>query len=313
MGYNEKAVLYTILYADLFDYPLTQDEIWKYLIATSQDVTIPKISFRSWLKTLSRYISQKDGFFCIKGREAIIEMRKKCLIFSRAKRVKAKKIAQKLFFIPSISFIGVSGACAVDNASEEDDIDLFIITKEKTLWISRLLILIILQLFGVRRSKNEKNLKDTFCVNMLIDEANLYLGKEREDLYSAHEIVQMVPLFDRNNTYNTFLVANKWVTNFLPNAFSLRTTRNKTHKGVEKRLSVVQPAGQSYAHAFAGGRMVLRFSTLEFLAKHLQLLYMKRHVTNEAIRDGFLAFHPFDYREHILKKFNKKIKQYETI
>lgn len=295
MGYNEKAILHTLLYSDLFNYPLTREEIWEYFIGSSQNVSITKNALKNLLQRLSSHISQKDSLYCIRGREHIIEMRKKRLFFSQIKRKMAEKIARKLSVIPSVLCIGISGACAVDNASENDDIDLFIITKENTLWISRLLILIILQLFGVRRSKNEKNVKDRFCVNMLIDERCLHLGKDREEIYSAHEIAQIRTLFDRYNTYNKFLAANLWVKIFLPNSFVYKKIASDYKvSSFEKFINTV-------------------FKTVEPFVKYVQLLYMKKHISKETIRDGFLAFHPFDYREYILKKFNKTIKQYEAL
>jgi hypothetical protein len=38
---------------------------------------------------------------------------------------------------------------------------------------------------------------------------------------------------------------------------------------------------------------------------------MKKHITKESISNNFLAFHPFDYREHVLNNYKRKIAKYE--
>jgi len=48
------------------------------------------------------------------------------------------------------------------------------------------------------------------------------LPESERDLFSAHEVLQMEPVFDRGNTYKKFLLANKWVKTFLPNAWRYR-------------------------------------------------------------------------------------------
>jgi hypothetical protein len=106
------------------------------------------------------------------------------------------------------------------DADKEDDIDFFIITKKDTLFKTRLLVLLALQLLGLRRKRLEKNPADKICVNFLIDETKLSFSKDKRDIYTAHEILQIKPLFFRDNIYSRFLKANTWVYNFLPNAIS---------------------------------------------------------------------------------------------
>jgi hypothetical protein len=37
---------------------------------------------------------------------------------------------------------------------------------------------------------------------------------------------------------------------------------------------------------------------------------MKKHITKETISNNFLAFHPFDYKAHILSSYKKKAIKY---
>ena len=63
---------------------------------------------------------------------------------SEKKFLIAKKAARILFKIPTIKFVGVTGSLAMMNANENSDIDLMIITSRGTLWLSRLVILVLL-------------------------------------------------------------------------------------------------------------------------------------------------------------------------
>src|SRR6185312_7622187 len=122
-------------------------------------------------------------------------------------------------YIPTIEFAGLSGSLAMHNAEKDADIDIFIITRPNTLWLTRFLILSLLQLKGKRRAPGKKHAKDTICVNMLLDTKHMAFPKNKRNIYTAHEIIQMKPLLIRNNTYNEFLHKNKWIINFLPHAF----------------------------------------------------------------------------------------------
>lgn len=308
-----KSILKTLAYSDVFDYPLTSDEIWHFLIHNK------KTSKKSIAETLASHLSSGNtvtlvkGFYCFSDRIDIIEKRIRREKESEQKLQLAKKIIAYLSLIPTVYFIGISGALSMKNSEKDDDIDLFVIAKKNTLWITRLWLVFLLEILGRRRRRFDKDVKDKICLNFLIDETALFLPEEKQDLYSAHEIVQMIPVFQRNNAYGRFMQSNKWVEKFLPNALERRTTPNCIQNDAKKWFRVVLPARHCFAQAIAGGRFVLRFSALEWLAKKFQLWYMRRHQTKEIVSDHFLAFHLLDYKNKILKAYEKRIKKYEKI
>lgn len=296
MNLIKESIIKTLCYADVFDYPLTLDEIWKYLISKKR---VSKEELKREIKSLNSKIKKKDKFYFLSGGSEIIKNRKLKEKESREKNKKLKKIIPSLFIVPTVQFIGVSGALAMENADKYDDIDLFVITKKNTLWITRLILIIILQIFGKRRKRLEKNPRDKICLNFLIDETELNFSK-RNDLYNAHEICQMKPVFNKNNTYEKFMDTNKWLGKFLPNAVKYGNKQNNTQIYSESIFSFVL-------------RLVLRFSALEIFAKKLQLWYMKKHRTREIISDSILAFHPVDYKTRIMNVYKAKLKKYEKI
>lgn len=307
------AILSTLIYSDIFDYPLTKEELWKYLISkeniprklfntviAGQSVTktLPYIS-SSLVKQTGSFVCLRVGelkgwvtifpFFCLRGREHIIQKRIEREKISEKKIIIAKKYAKVLSVIPTVQLIGISGSLSMKNADQKDDVDFFIITKKRTIWLTRLLILLLLQVIGRRRKRTDAYNANKICVNLLFDESDLHFSKERQNLYTAHEIVQMKPLFIRATTYSGFLFANKWITEFLPNVLEIATERQSDRATTRK---------------YTKNRFV---AFVEFIAKHLQLAYMRKHRTKEIITDTILAFHPEDKKDKVLGDFNKKI------
>lgn len=279
----KKAVLKTLIYSDIFDYPLSKEEIWKFLIGQK----INKKDFYQELKSSPSEVYFRKNLYCLYDRKYILKIKTQREKISRQKLKIAKKVARWLSYIPTTLFVGVSGALSLKNSHKDDDIDLFVIASKNTLWFTRLVMVILLILTGQYRKRNAKDVCDKICLNMLIDETSLQLPFKHRDLYGAHEVIQLMPIFVKNNIYHRFLKANKWVGKFLPNGFDAKTLEDRG-AGENKNL----------------------FSIFEYFAKLVQLWYMKRHQTKEIIQEHFLAFHPFPYREKILNLYNQKIKKY---
>jgi len=208
---REKAILRTLAYADIFDYPLTTREIHRFLIANS-DTSYSSLEMD--LKKLPQ-VSQKQGFYLLKGREKTVPLRKNRERWSKKKLKIAKRVASWLKLIPTIKMVAVTGALAMNNSEKEDDIDLLIVTSSNRLWLSRGLIVTILRLSGNYRRPGK--IKDMICPNMLLDKEHLAVPKKEQDLFSAHEVCQLKLLWDRNETYQKFVKENQWVRRFLPN------------------------------------------------------------------------------------------------
>lgn len=296
----ERAIIKTLVYSDIFNYPLSKEELWKFLIGKKTD----KKNFikLKLLKSLPRIVCLKKNLYYLYGRKKTIDIRNAREKESRKKIYIARKVIKKLSFVPTIQFIGISGALSLKNSGKKDDIDLFIIASRGSLWLTRLIMIIFLLLMGMYRRRNQSKVSDKICLNMLIDDSVLSFPKVRQNLYTAHEIVQMMPVFDRNDTYNKFRSENKWVEKFLPNAIDTRILRHKDIKRKDKK-SLSIPISQ-YLNIFLG--------PFERLAKIIQLWFIKKHITTETVNDNFLAFHPLDYKKSILKEYNKRLIRYEV-
>lgn len=279
------AVLKTLAYADVFDYPLTKEELYQFLIHTKP---VSKTTFEQVLKKLPPQIVYKQGFYCLKTREALIATRKKRMAISKKKRVLAEQIASKLRLFPTVLCVGLSGGLAMHNTDEHDDIDFFIITRHKTLWLTRFCLVFYLRTLGVLRKRQATLVKNKICLNMFLDEQALALPVQWRNLYTAHEVVQVKPLIDKHHTFARFLAANNWVQTYVPNSVAnLSSVKKERRRNLNKGWYI-----------------------FEFIAKKCQLWYMKNKQTRETISDEMLAFHPFDYQTHILSAYQQRLKRY---
>ncbi|OGD56160.1 hypothetical protein A3I57_03685 [Candidatus Beckwithbacteria bacterium RIFCSPLOWO2_02_FULL_47_23] len=191
----------TIAYADIFDYPLKADELQRWLI--QGDSFAPAKVSPYWIKT--------NRFYHLPGRSKIISLRRQRQHFSHLKWPIAYRAAKILSFIPSVKLVAVTGALAMNNSDQDDDIDLMIITTKNRLWLVRALAMALL-LPWLRRGRKINN---RLCLNLWLDETTLAI--KRRNLYIAHEICQAQPVFERDQTYQKFIAANLWYKNFLPN------------------------------------------------------------------------------------------------
>ena len=279
---DKQAVLKTLKYSDLFDFPQTKEEIKKFLVKKVENRKLKKIL------SSSSEIFFDSGYYCLKGREKVINIRKKREEESLLKIEKAKKVSFFLSKIPSIMLLGISGSVAAKNAKKEDDIDLFIVTYKNTLWISRLLMILFLKVLGMYRSKGKKDVENKFCLNMYLTEESMGFKKNKRNLYTAREICQLIPLFQRENSYSKFITKNNWIKKYLPNAniFLKKEDKKLTNNG----KSVF---GQKFLSLF------------EIPARNLQIRKISKNLTKETVSHNFIAFHPKDVMNLIINRYNK--------
>ncbi len=198
--------MYTVLYSDLFEYPLTRDELHHRLIGmqaerTALDATCTKL--------IGPYLEEQDGYLCLKGRMANIETRRHRQTLSDETWPVAYRYAKWLRRVPFMRMVAVSGSLAVNNTNDEGDVDLFCITAPNRMWIARLFMIPMAR--ATRLFK--KNRRFVLCPNYILTEHTLDVPTR--NLFAAHEVAQAVPVWGAT-VYHAFLEANPWILSFLP-------------------------------------------------------------------------------------------------
>ncbi len=201
----KKAIQQTIDYAKSFDSEISQQEIVERLIS---DKIYSEIEIRKNIK--------KDL------------LTTKTNVWKEKKVLKAKKIGlflKKQF--KNILFLGISGSVASGHPKKNDDIDLILITKKNRLWITRFFLRINIFLNKIpHRKYGQKETKDDFCFNLWLDEKALKLPKERQTLQSATDLIMIIPIINKQNTYEKFILQNDWVKKYLATGYSRLVNRS---------------------------------------------------------------------------------------
>ncbi len=104
--------------------------------------------------------------------------------------------------------VAVSGSLAAENPDERADFDYLIVTAPGRLWLVRAMTILLVRAARLRGVQ--------LCPNYLLTSRALTLT--RRDLYTAHELLQIVPLAG-SATYRQLLVENRWAAEWLPNRF----------------------------------------------------------------------------------------------
>lgn len=200
----ERAVLRTVAYGDVFDAPVTVEEIHRYLEGLQASLAEVEAALAD---LVPRQLARVDGHVCLPGRENLAEIRRRREHIAAGLWPKAVRAGRAVASLPFVRMVGVTGALAMDNVEGGADIDLLIVTEPGRVWLCRSLVIQLVRLFRPRGV--------TVCPNWLMSIERLAL--EHRDLYSARELTQMVPLAGMD-TYLRMRHANDWALQFLPNA-----------------------------------------------------------------------------------------------
>lgn len=257
-----KSIEKTLSYADFFDFPLTLDKLHLWLISPEP------VSLSSITSVYKKPLTQLQ--------KKLLQQR---LENTKSKLRLAHRVVSLLALFPTIKLIALTGSLAMGNAQTDDDIDLMVVTDSDTLWLTRLFVIPLVGLFFRRRQPQSfQSVSDSFCFNLWLDQSALAVPSFKQNLYTAHEVLQIQPLYDRSNYYSQFLHANSWTRKYLANAYFTLTTSitNSTSKG-ERSIPI---------------NFLLK--PLNRFAFKFQHLYMKHRITKETITLHSAFFHPRD-------------------
>jgi hypothetical protein len=202
-----EAILRTLLYADVFSFPMTESEIHHFLIG----YTATRVEVRTALDLspwLAERVERVNSYCAVRGRADCAEHRHWRDVSAQALWPVACRYGRILAHLPFVRMVALTGALAMRNAGDDhDDIDYLIVTVPGRVWIARafaVLLVRLARLWGVG-----------LCPNYVLSETVLL--QSRQDLFIAHELAQMVPLAGFE-IYRAMRDANRWADAMLPNA-----------------------------------------------------------------------------------------------
>ncbi len=203
------AIVRTVAYADVFDYPLRAGEVHRYLLELRAPAsTIQHLLSNGYL--VPHRLSRQQEYFALPGRENIIATRQQRAQTAAALWPLAIAYGRLMARLPFVRMVAVTGSLAVNNADANADVDYLIVAANDRVWLARACVILIVRL-ARRRSHIE------LCPNFILSERALAFPPT---LYNAREIAQMMPLSGLP-VYHQLRQANPWTSDFLPNAAGL--------------------------------------------------------------------------------------------
>jgi hypothetical protein len=217
------AVLKTIAYFDLFGYPLTTFEVWKWLWQEDgQPASLTDVDDALRSAEQQQLISVEQGLWFLRGRDVIVTTRHERHRLSIGKLTTTARVARWFSRLPWVDGIAACNSLGYRNARAQSDLDLFIIVRPGTIWLVRFLTAGAMAV--LRRRPAAKHSADTICLSFFVtrDAMNLEpLATAGGDVYLTYWVTQLTPLFGRGEVWRDFWQANAWVRRYLPNTLGV--------------------------------------------------------------------------------------------
>ncbi|EKD76660.1 MAG: hypothetical protein ACD_43C00030G0010 [uncultured bacterium] len=294
----ERSILETIVYFDLFDYPLTLTELHRYLWQSTASLT--EVAEAA---TRLRQVELRDGIVCLRGRGELAKIRADRYLESERKFLLRRNYLWLLSLLPGVQAIWIVNTMAYHNVRRSSDIDLLIVTAPGKIWSTRFFTTAVAKILGLRPA--EHHTQDTLCLSFYLtaDELNLQaLTANDNERYEAYWLAETMPVYDPANLLKQCFIANPWLEQCLPNAQPMALHNNR----------MVQ---QTWFHNMLHfcGRFLLWESLWRWL--QIQLLPKKLKALNGPVASAvvvlsptILKFHTRDPRPELLKRWEEKFK-----
>ena len=291
----DEQILRTLLYYDIFHYPLTRGEVHKFLGAPADESIIT--SRLGYLRD-HQIIFQFDEFFSLENDRHSIDRRVKGNLKAKEFLILAQKKATFISKFPFVRGVLASGSLSKGYMDDQSDLDFFIITKPGRLWIARTLLVFYKRLFLLNSHKY-------FCVNYFVDEDHLEI--EEKNLFTATELATVIPLCGATQ-YQRLHGANSWLREFFPNFFK-RSTDNVPETALLWTKSVLE------------GFINLCFgNSIEKYFHHITCSRWKRlYGKNYSASDFKVAFksksyasknHPRNFQRTVVEIYDEKLRSF---
>ncbi len=311
----------TLAFLDIFDYPPTAMEIWRFLGVKAELGTIMERLLPVCHTGESRYpglgasakqvdpglrrddtgggvlkMMNKNGFYFLPGRKELVEKRREFFRLSERKFKVARKAAKILRFIPGLKMAAV---CNNFYYHEESDIDFFITTDKNRLWTVRFWATTLLDIFRLRA--RGKRRADRICLSFYATcDCNLEkVLLPGGDPYFYYWSVFFDPVYDDGGV-DAFWQANGWIKRHFPNFYPNIGNRSKMVDDNFLSSAVKKSFG-----VFVNSRLG---DYLEKFFKSLQFKKVSRRFSGPGvvISEEMIKMHENDRREYFRSEFEKR-------
>ena len=293
MTSRELAIARSVIYASLFDYPLTLAQLHHALIESEQTPS-EILAVYDGSARLHSIVDHRDGFFFPVGRADLVAERRRREARSRRFLHQHDGLLRLICALPFTRLVALSGSIAHRNLEPNGDLDLFIVTRGRRVWTVTVAVLLLTKLLGRRR---------VVCANFVL--ADSHLALEPQDLFTANQVLHLKPVIG-GEWLDAFLAANPFVTRCYPNALQQRrqrVPREGKNLRVLSGLKTLMEAG-----------LWLPAPMIEATCRRLYAWHLRRRSASWRSPDqvdlqaDYLKLHTQSHRQSVLDRFDAAVK-----
>lgn len=300
----QSAVLKTTIFFDIFSYPLTAYELWRYLNLPASFIDVCEAAL---FLTNQEFLETKQGFYFLPHQEKLIDIRQERYHYANRKLKIARKVTRLFCLLPTVKFVALSNLIGRHNLRDGSDIDLFIITKKNRIWITRLFCAGLMKI--LRQRPTPENKRDKICLSFYIDEKHLDLSSladGKNDYYFHFWLAGLHPIYDAGAYHHQLMQANSWLKAYLPNGDFL--LNNQAYREAPK----------SWREKILTFSLFCRLGNfLESWSQKFQLKIMPLALKNKLnqdsrviVRDGIIKLYLVDRRREFSKRYQESVNKY---
>jgi len=290
-------IIKTLSYYDVFAYPLSASEVFTFLPRNS----ITPEEVRGEVETLARTgtLHASNGYYSLRPDVgAQVERRQNMERYAARHWRIARFMTHIIKRCPYVRCVIVTGTLGKNLSAPDLDIDFFIITRPRRLWIARTLLILFKKVFLL-------NSRKYFCLNYFITEDDLEI--EQKNIFTATEIAHTKSLYN-SPLLNAFLSANAWIRQYFPNWSASRMPRIETNN----RPSIISMAiGALLPEAFGDwlDRWLMNFWQRTWKRRYADLSEERREFLFQSTRTRSKAHEP-DFQTRILRAYDERCALY---
>ena len=293
----ESALVKTLLYFDIFKYPLKESEILRTCGVSLDDLSEGKNALRNLLD--QGMVKREGDFFYVGEGKGYVERRMRGNDLANQRMRKARKVSRFIGKFPYVRAVMLSGSLSKNYMEPDSDIDYFIVTEPGRLWVARTLLILYKKVFLLNSHRN-------FCVNYFVDTDHLDI--EDRNMFTATEVVYLLPTYNQE-VYHAMRERNAWADETFPNFGKQDTDECHLH-----RRSTMARGVEFLLGGDLGSRLDAWFMkrTLKRWEQKFPELDKSRFEVALRTRKYVSKHHPQDFQKRVLEALHQKKQEFEA-
>jgi hypothetical protein len=289
----DNAILRTLMYFDIFGYPLKQHEILNFLTI---EVSMKEIELGLARLVASKQILQANDLYALTI-TANFERRLAGNALADKLLPRIKERADLIFKFPFVRGVMASGSFSKNYMDEKSDFDFFIVCAPERIWISRMLLVLYKKIFL-------KNSHREFCINYFIDETHLEITEK--NIFSATELATVFPL-TAFQVYGELMAANfHWLQKIFPNV------RKRPQQFPDNKASILKSISEAVINLLGGKHLNRLFKKIT--SSRWQRVYKDSYTETDfnlafESTDHISKNHPRNFQVKILRQYHQRVNE----